>query len=136
MRYSNRRYMKEIQEAIINKYEGDDTIVTLTTGLHNTEAPQGSEYPYIVFSFPSGIPDWTFSDDQREFVVQFKIHDNSRTVVNVNLIYAALHNLFDWCELTIEDWHLTYMKEILEFLVRVDDKWQYVIQYRIRIEKN
>ena len=128
--------MKEIQEAIMNKYEGDSTITGLTTGLYNTEAPQGAEFPYVVFSYPSGTPDWTFSDDQKELVIQFKIHDNNRTVVNVNLIYAALHDLFDWCELTIEDWHLTYMKEILEFLVRVDDKWQYVIQYRIRIEKD
>ena len=120
----------------MNKYEGDVTITGLTTGLHNTEAPQGSLYPYIVFSYPSGVPDWTFSDDQKELVIQFKIHDENRSVVNANLIYAALHNLFDWCELTITGWHLTYMKEILEFLVRVDDKWQYVIQYRIRIEKD
>ena len=128
--------MKEIQEAIINKYEGDSTITELTTGLHNTEAPQGAEFPYIVFNFPSGTPDWTFSDEQKEFVIQFKIHDNNRTVINVNSIYDALLNLFNWCELDIEGWHLTYMKEILEFLVRVDNKWQYVIQYRIRMEKD
>jgi hypothetical protein len=128
--------MKEIQEAIMTKYSNDSAIVALTTGLHNTEAPQESVYPYIVFSYPSGIPDWTFSSDEKEFVIQFKIHDNNTSVVNVNLIYDALHTLFDWCSLTITGWHLTYMKEILEHLVRVDDKWQYVLQYRIRIQKD
>ena len=127
--------MKEVFEAICDKYDGS-ALASLTTGLHNTEAPQGAVYPYIVFSFPAGTPDWTFSSDEREFVIQFKIHDSNTSVVNVNLIYAALHTLFDWCTLTITDWHLTYMKEILEFLVRVDDKWQYVLQYRIRIQKD
>ena len=128
--------MKEVEEALLTKYNGNEAITDITNGLFNAEAPQGTEYPYIVFTYPSGVPDWTFSDDQRELVIQFKIHDNNTSTVNVNLIYAALHNLFDWCTLDIDGWHLTYMKEILEHKIRVDDKWQYVLQYRIRIERN
>jgi len=128
--------MKEVEEALVTKFNNDSEIDALTNGLFNAEAPQGTEYPYVVFSYPSGTPDWTFSDDMKEMVIQFKIHDKNTSTVNVNLIYAALHTLFDWCELDIDGWHLTYMKEILEFKVRVDEKWQYVIQYRIRIQKD
>ena len=127
--------MKEVDEALVIKYNNDSAIVALTNGLHNAEAPQGTEYPYIVFSYPSGVPDWTFSSDERELVIQFNIHDNNTSVVNVNLIYKALHDLFDWCTLSITGWNLTYMKEILENRVRVDDKWQYVLQFKIRIQK-
>jgi len=127
--------MKELEEALMVKYNADTTIKSLTNGLFLAEAPQGTAYPYIVYSYPSGNPEWTFNNDMKIFVIQFKIHDSNTSAVTLNLIYKALHDLFDWCTLTIDSWNLTYMKPIFENLFRVDDKWQYVIQFRIRIQK-
>ena len=121
---------------VYKKFNDDITgLKTAVTGLYLDKAPQGTEYPYIVYHRISGRPDWTFTEDMENTLLQFNIYDNNSSSATVNDIFEKFKAVYDWCTLDVTGWNSIYMKRELDELTRENDIWRYLVQYRIEIQK-
>ena len=63
--------MQALKKAIISKFNATAALKSLMPGgLWDTEADQGSAYPYGVFQIISDVEDITFSDVKDNIIVQ------------------------------------------------------------------
>jgi len=127
--------MQALFTGLYNKYNGDTDLKAIITGFYFTEAPQDAVMPYVVYHKISGVPDYTFTEDMENVIIQFNIFDDHSSSTTVNDIYAKLTTLFDWCSLTVAGWNSIYMKRELDNLNRSNDIWNYFVQYRLEIQK-
>ncbi len=108
--------------------------------LFNTFAPQGTNYPFAVFQLVSDVPDWTFSDDEENIIVQFNIFDNSESSLNICNYFSDLDAIYHQAILTLTDYECIYCFRELSHLLRDNETeggiWQYMVQYRILLQKN
>jgi len=127
--------MKELFTGIYSKYNGNEALKAAITGFYFTEAPQDAAMPYVVYNLVSNVPDWTYTEDMENSLIQFSIFDDHSSSTTINDIYEKLTALFDWCVLTIEGYSHIYMKREFNILTRGNDIWKYVIQYRNEVQK-
>ena len=127
--------MQVLFTGLYNKYNGDTDLKAIITGFYFTEAPQDAVMPYVVYNLVSNVPDWTYTEDMENSLLQFSIFDDHSSSTTINDIYEKLTALFDWCVLTIEGYSHIYMKREFNILTRGNDIWKYVIQYRNEIQK-
>ncbi len=73
-------------------------------------APQGAEFPYIVFFIVSDVPEKTFTEDYEDILIQFSLFSSSEGAAEITDMYADLKALFDECALTITGSTLVWMK--------------------------
>jgi len=73
------------------------------------EAPQGAEYPHVVYSFIGPNPDKTFTEQYEELIVTFSLYSTSSSVVEITTMYGHLDSLFDECAMTITGYKLVRM---------------------------
>jgi hypothetical protein len=66
-------------------------------------APEGTEFPYAVFSVISSSPQDTFNDMIEETSIQFSLYSTSKGLAEITQIYADLKTLLDWQLLTVTD---------------------------------
>ena len=129
--------MDALFQAIFTKVSNDvDHSASLTGGLHLTEAPQDTDYPYAVFSMPSNVPNWTFSENMENCLIQFNIYSDQASSEPISDIYDDLKACFDWCTLTVVGYHHIYMKREFGQLLRVDAVWQYSVRYRVELQES
>lgn len=99
--------MDSLLAAIMTKISGSALSTAAGGRIFLDQAPENSEFPYIVFFVVSGVPADTFTDAITETVIQFSIFSTSLSVVEMTGIYANLRSLFDDCSLSITgDTHL------------------------------
>ena len=127
--------MQALFTGLYNKYNGDADLKAVITDLYNTEVPQDAVMPYVVYHKISGVPDYTYTEDMENVIIQFNIFDDHSSSTTVNDIYAKLTALFDWCTLTVAGWNSIYMKRELDNLTRDNDIWNYFAQFRLEIQK-
>jgi hypothetical protein len=112
----------------------------LPGGLANTEIPQYPNYPYAVFQLISGVPDHLFTNTTEEALIQFTIIDNSGSSQTICNVFDALDALYDNCVLPTSVYGFLSMLREFQQLLRVDEVeggfWQYVVQYRVVLQKN
>ena len=120
---------------IYSKFSNDVALSGAVTGMYLAEAPQGTVYPYIVYHKISGRPDYTFSEDMENTLLQFNIYDSNSSSATVNDIFEKLKTCYDWCSLTVSGWDSIYMKRELDDLTRENDIWRYLVQYRLEIQQ-
>jgi hypothetical protein len=65
------------------------------------EAPEGTQFPYVVVSIVSGTPDDTFTEKLDEVFIQFDLFSTSKSVSEIADMYADLKTLYDGTTLTI-----------------------------------
>ena len=130
--------MNDLFKGIYSKYKSSTGAGTLyadlTGGLHNTEAPQNTNYPYAIFYLISNIPHWTFDATMENSIVQFSIFDDNSSVGNIGDIYKELTDLYDWTGLTVDNYSHVYLKRESSNLIKNEDIWQYVVDYRCEIQ--
>lgn len=131
--------MNDLFKAIYAKFNSSTGVgsleANLTGSLHNTQAPQGTEYPYAIFYLISDIPHWTFDATMENALIQFNIYDETSSVENVGNLYGQLKTLYDDTTLNIDNYHSIYMKREFSNLEQFSEIWQYVCQYRIEIQE-
>jgi len=139
--------MQVIQQAIYDFAKADSgasglwpaiggTAATNNGRLYFTEAPQETIFPYIVFSKPSGIPEYTFTTKLENTLYQFTIFSDKSSASEINDIFTKLVDLFDLATLSPTGWvNFQCIREI-DFLERIEGIWTWYVQYRIRIEAN
>lgn len=134
--------MKELKQAIVSYFNADTTsaiYVDVAGRLYDTEAPQKTVFPYIVFSLVDNIPSYARFNTNYEFGrIQFSLFSSNKTsAVEVENMYTHLKDRFDFCPLSVSGYNTLYMRRDIAFQ-RKDDEygyWQYVVQYTILMDK-
>jgi len=127
--------MQVLFTGLYSKFSNNAALKAVVSGMYLTEAPQGTEYPYIVYHKISGVPDHTYTEDMENVIIQFNIYDDHNSSTTINDIYTKLTALYDWCSLTVVGWDSIYMKRELDNLTRDNGIWNYFVQYRLEIQK-
>lgn len=65
------------------------------------DAPQGAQFPYIVVSIVSGVPNDTFTEKLDDVLLQFSLRSTSKSVTEIAKMYTDLKTLFDGATLSI-----------------------------------
>ena len=102
----------DIMKGIKTKYTGSALAGVLTGGIWDTQAPEGTAFPYAVVQ-AFGMTDETYTEKVEFYRIQFNIiTDNlnkSASSVGLNALESALRTLFDNTKLTVSDWTNTGM---------------------------
>ena len=101
--------MKNLLTALFSKFSGSDIWNDVGGRVYLEQAPEGTEFPYIVFSIASNAPDWTFTEDFEDTIIQFSLFSSSTSGVEITTMYADLIALFDDCSLSITSNTFIYM---------------------------
>jgi len=126
--------MTDLFKAIMIRYAAVPLASSLT-GLWNTLAPQDAVFPYGVFSLISDVPDWTFSENLENILLQFNLFSKASDPVQICALYTLLKTAFDFLDLTIDNYETVYMVRENAILTRIEDVWQYNVTYRILLGK-
>jgi hypothetical protein len=126
--------MQELFEGIYDKYDGS-ALESEITGMYLEEAIQGAVYPYCVYHKISGVPNYTYTEEAENIIIQFDLYDDNSSATDINTAFSALTTLYDWCSLTVAGWNSIYMKRELDLLNRENDIWHYIVSYRLEIQK-
>ena len=127
--------MQVLFTGIYSKFNGNAALKAAVTGMYFNKAIQTAIMPYIVYHKISGRPDYTFTEDMENTLIQFNIYDSNSSSVTVNDIFEKLKTCYDWCPLTVTGWDSIYMKREFDDLTQENDVWRYLVQYRLEIQK-
>lgn len=127
--------MKDLDKAIIAEYKGStgagSLYAALTGGMWNSKAPQETLFPYIVFHEINDSPEYMFGSEVMENTLyQFSVFDDSDAITTLHDIYTKLTTLFDDVTLTLDSYNTVQFVREFSVSEKIDDYWQYVIQYR------
>ena len=114
------------------------TIWTNLSGqFYLTQAPQNTDYPYAVYHLIANDYDWMFAaKDFEEFLIQITIFDDKASASNIGTYFENMKSLYDWATPTVTGYTAVWMVREFAELLKPDNIWQYVIQYRVLLEKN
>ena len=102
----------DIMLGIKTKYTGSALATALTGGIWDTQAPEGTAFPYAVVQ-AFAMTDETFTEKVEFYRIQFNIITNnlnkSASSVGLNALESALRTLFDNTKLTVSGWTNTGM---------------------------
>jgi len=129
--------MNTLFTSIYTKYLASGLPAAGMTGLYNTEAPAGAVFPYSVFQLISDVPDWTFTEDFENCLVQFNLFSDHKTSpLEICALFELLKTAFDFVDLTVSGYKSVSLTREMSTLLRIDMVWQYTVTYRIYLEKN
>ena len=112
--------MNNLLTAIYGKVSGSALANDVSGRVYLDQAPQGVEFPYVVFFIVSGTPDRTFTERYTDTTIQFSIFSDSPAATEITNIYKDLKALYDECALTITSSSLVWMRE-QNLVTMVDD---------------
>lgn len=122
--------MTDLFNAIYTRYLAVPLASSLEA-LHNTQAPEDAVYPYGVFSLISDVPDWTFTENTENILIQFNLFSNTVDAIEVCALFTLLKTAFDFYDLTIANYETISMVRENSILTRVEKVWQYNVTYRV-----
>ncbi len=105
--------------------------------LYNTEGDDEATFPYSTVTLVGGVKgDEGFLEDWRDILIQFNLFSETPACTEAGETFTALTAAFDKHDLIIAGWGTVSLVEGPSNLVRVDKKWQYIVTYRIQIQKD
>ena len=126
--------MNDLFKGIYAKYKSNTGAGTLyadlTGGLHNTVVPQNTAYPYAAFYLISNVPHWTFDATMENSIIQFSIFNDDSDVSDIGDLYKELTDLYDWADLTLDNYHSVFLRRESSNLTKNEEIWQYIVDYR------
>jgi len=122
--------MTDLFAAIMVRY-GAVALSSSLTGLWNTQAPQDAAFPYGVFQLISDVPDWTFSENTEDCLLQFNLFSDESSPAGICGLFELLKTAFDFHELEVNNYETIYMSRESAILTRIEGIWQYNVTYRI-----
>ena len=136
--------MNYLLTALMTKISGSALSSDVGGRIYLDQAPDGCEFPYIVFFIVSGVPEKTFTEDFENILIQFSIFSASPGATEITTIYNHLDELFDECSFTITNnlllrmnrENLTTMVEDITVANAITTVKGWHIDYSILIEKN
>ena len=76
------------------------------------QAPDNCEFPYVVYSVVSVIPDDVFGKKGKQSLIQFSLFSANPSAVEITDMHTDLKALFDDCSMTITSNTLLWMHEV------------------------
>ena len=136
--------MSDLAVAIYNKSQEPSTFKTLINGRFswdkNPQVSQGEvpNYPYVVCHEITDDYWFTFHEDFQEPRIQMNVYSDSTSLIEVEDIYKALIDHFDWCTLTISNYKHLKMQRLLKKRFWDDKKSEYIItvDYLVQMQKS
>lgn len=141
--------MKALKTAIYNEFKRDlgagthHAIYTDCSGrLYFQIAPQGANYPYVVFHLDSIRADYTFNSEINDILVVFDIWADDMSSSNIDDYFTHLRACFDDANLTVSGYaDIRFRFDWAQQLVEQNegDKeniWRYIVQYRVLLREN
>ena len=107
--------------------------------LYNTQAPETTSFPYVVYSIVSDVPSWNFFKYFFETVrVQFDLFSSTEDDAEIQDVYTKLRSLYDWGTLIIIGDTFISMHRELTRLTRESEPqasyWHYTVDFEIMME--
>lgn len=127
--------MRALLEAIDTRYKSDSLASSLSD-MYNTEAPQDASFPYGVCSVVAITPDWTFTENFENCLIQFNLFSKQPSAGQICDLFTLLIAAFDFLDLAIEGYAIVSCVRETSILTRVENVWQYNILYRIILQKD
>ena len=130
--------MTEIETAIWSHYNSIAAMKTsFVNGLHNTQADQNTNYPFAVFQIISDVPEYNFTDDFEDVLIQFRLLSKQfGSSSELNGMFTNLKSGFDFAVLTITDYTTVQMIRESAIKSKDEDVWQYLILYRLLVQRD
>ena len=72
-------------------------------------APEGVDYPHVVFFIVTANPEYTFKDTLEDITVQFSIFSTSESAVEISTIAKDLKAVYDDCALSVTGYTRIWM---------------------------
>lgn len=95
--------MNNLLTAIYEKLSGSDLSNDVGGRMYLDEAPEGAQFPYVVFFIVSDIPENAFALDGESVIIQFSLYSTSQGATEITAMYTHLKSLYDDCSLSITD---------------------------------
>lgn len=95
--------------ALKSKFTGSALSNDVGGRVYLDEAPQGAQFPYVVYSIVSAVPEKTFTEEYRNTLIQISLFAVGAT--EISTMYSDLKALFDECSMTITGNSLVWMRE-------------------------
>jgi len=128
--------MKALFEAIVNKFGGSDLDTALSGRMYLYEAPEDAPMPFSVFMMESDISDYTFDDSHNEIGMLFFVNSKEGKAVEVCENLELLEALYDDCKLSVTGYRFVGMERSeVQLLHDPGEDWQYMVRYKIQLEK-
>ena len=135
-------FLTNVGTGIKTLFDTSNTFSTaMTGGLWYNESKPNNVFPYCVYSFLGDKPMYYFGDtnpdEGEDILVQFTIFDKSSSAININKYDGYLRSLYDWANISVTGYTLMEMRRdntIPAF--KVNNVWQTVVTYRIKIDEN
>jgi hypothetical protein len=135
--------MDELIKAIITKLSGSTISSDVNGRVFLDRAPDGCEFPYIVFFVVSSVPDWQFSERFEDTLIQFSLFSNSESAVEITTMLKDLRALLDDCSMTITGdtlvWfrrqNITTMVEDITTTAGTQSVKHYAVDYEAKVQE-
>ena len=102
--------MNNLLTAIMTKISGSALSTDVGGRIFLDQAPDGCDFPYVVFFIVTDAPEKTFSEDFENIIIQFSLFSASQGATEITTMYRDLKALFDECAMTITSNTLIWMK--------------------------
>lgn len=104
--------MNNLLQAIMTKISGSALSSDVGGRIFLDEAPDGVEFPYVVFFIVSDVPEDAFAKDGEVVTIQFSLFSASQGAAEITDMYADLKALFDDCAMTITSNTLIWCRRV------------------------
>jgi len=119
--------------AIYNRYSASSLSASLSD-MYHTRAPADAVFPYAVLSLISQRPDWTFTENYENCLIQFSLFNKESSFSAVGDEVDLLKGLYDFFDLLVTYFStISFVRETVHML-RIESVWQYIVTYRILLK--
>ena len=102
--------MKNLTTAIYGQLSGSAFSSAIGGRLFKGQAPDGTEYPYVVYLVVSDVPERTFSEIYEDVIVQFSLFSSASGTTEIEDMYTHLKTLYDEQPFSITGSTLVWMR--------------------------
>lgn len=132
--------MKALMTAIYGKTAGSTLSTAVGGRIYKGRAPDGTEYPYVVYLLVSDVPDNTFAENLEDVLLQFSLFSSASSSGEVEDLFTNLKTVYDECTMTVTGETLLYMNRSNATLMVEDhttssgtvEVWHYAVDYNIK----
>jgi len=103
--------MNNLLTSLASKITGAALNTDVGGRIYLDRAPDNCEFPYVVYSIVSAVPEKTFTEHYTNTLIQFSLFSSSSGATGIATMYNDLKSLFDECSLTITGNSLVWMRE-------------------------
>jgi hypothetical protein len=131
--------VKNLSEAIYNKFTGSAFSTSVGGRLYKHRTKQSPTWPYAVYYLITDVPIDTFTENLEDVTVQFSIFSQATSSTEIEGAFANLIALYDNCVLTIADGVFFSMQRLngtltsgmMDTVDGTGEYWQYDVDYEI-----